>query len=229
MAVNNTEVTIAGRGSWPTSAEPIAETTIGEHQRERILAAAIDLFSKRGYHDTSAERICKKAGVSFPTFRKHFRDREECFLAAFDESVDGALGRVMEAVARSNGDWGSRVVVGLDTVLASVAGRPAEARLCLVEVLSAGSAGIERYDAAVRRFSPWLRAGREEMEDSSGLPEVLEETILAGVAWAIHQKVAIGEAAEAAELRAGLLGTLLTPYLGQDRSRSLIEREPAKD
>jgi hypothetical protein len=72
---------------------------------------------------------------------------------------------------------------------------------------------------------PWLRDGREEMEDSSKLPALLEETILGGVAWAIHRKVAVGEAAEASELRAGLLGTLLTPYVGADRARAIVEQE----
>jgi hypothetical protein len=97
--------------------------------------------------------------------------------------------------------------------------------LCLVEAFSAGPVGIEGYEATVRRLIPWLRDGREEMEDSSKLPELLEETILGGVAWAIHRKVAVGEAAQAIELRAGLLGTLLTPYLGGDRARAIVERE----
>jgi AcrR family transcriptional regulator len=215
--------------AWPTRAQPLDQTAISQHQRERILAATVDLVTKRGYNDTSAERICKKAGVSFPTFRKHFRDKEECFLAAFDETVDDGIRRVAEAAEAAGEEWGARIMAGLDAVLRRVAERPAQARLCLVEALTAGSAGIERYEATARRFIPWLREGRKEMDEGAKLPDVLEETILGGVAWVIHRKVAIGEAAQAAELRAGLLETLLTPYLGEERSRSLIEREPARD
>jgi hypothetical protein len=57
---------------------------------------------------------------------------------------------------------------------------------------------------------------------------VLEETILGGVAWTIHQKLASGAAAEVPELRRGLLGALLRPYLGKDRTEKLIAREGAR-
>jgi AcrR family transcriptional regulator len=228
MATSKTSTATRGRETWPTRAQPLEQAAVGRGQRQKIIAATVELVSKRGYSDTSAERICKKAGVSFPTFRKHFRDKEECFLASFDEAVADGIRRVAEASVAAGEDWAERVIAGLDAVLEGVAERPAAARLCLVEALSAGSAGIERYDAAVQRFVPWLREGREQMEDSSKLPDVLEETILGGVAWAIHRKVAVGEAAEAVELRDGLLGTLLTPYLGVDRTEKLIAREAAR-
>jgi AcrR family transcriptional regulator len=227
-SAGKTSQAVTGHAAWPTRAQPLEANTVRQHQREKILAAMVDLVTKRGYADTSAERICKMAGVSFPTFRKHFRDKEECFLAAFDEIVEDGVGRVAAAAAGED-EWAARIVAGLDAVLEEVSERPAEARLCLVEAFSAGAAGIERYEASARRFIPWLREGREEMDESSKLPEVLEETILGGVAWVIHRKVALGEARRVAELRAGLLGTLLTPYLGEERSRSLIEREPARD
>jgi AcrR family transcriptional regulator len=55
--------------------------------RERLVAAAARLFNRVGYHGTDSNRIAREAGYSTGTFYKHFKDKREIFLAAYETWV----------------------------------------------------------------------------------------------------------------------------------------------
>jgi AcrR family transcriptional regulator len=226
-ATNRGEITL-GRPSWPTTPEPVWRDEIRRVQREKILWALVELVSRRGYKDTSTERICRRAGVSLPTFRSHFAGKEAAFLAAFDEAVVAGKERVAVAVAAVESDWASKVEAGLSTLLAFVEEDPARARLCLVESLTAGPAGFDRYETTVRLCEPGLSLGRAEVGDGPELPPLLEETIAGGVAWTIHHKVANGEAGHASQLLEQLLETTLRPYLGEAEAMRFVRLVSAR-
>ena len=58
-----------------------------EHTRERLVAAAAKLFNRVGYHGTDSNRIAREANYSTGTFYKHFKDKREVFLAAYETWV----------------------------------------------------------------------------------------------------------------------------------------------
>jgi AcrR family transcriptional regulator len=47
-----------------------------EETREKIVAAATELFSRDGYHTTSSKKIAKAAGVAVGSFYNHFPDKK---------------------------------------------------------------------------------------------------------------------------------------------------------
>jgi AcrR family transcriptional regulator len=53
-------------------APPAADLT---HQR--LIRAALELFSSRGYHDTTTAQIAKKAGVAEGTIYRHFPSKQQ--------------------------------------------------------------------------------------------------------------------------------------------------------
>ncbi|HMH15427.1 MAG TPA: TetR/AcrR family transcriptional regulator [Edaphobacter sp.] len=65
------------RGPRPRRGTP-AET------RERLIAAAARLFNRAGYHGTDSNRIAREAGYSPGTFYKHFKEKRDIFLAAYE-------------------------------------------------------------------------------------------------------------------------------------------------
>jgi len=77
--------------------------------RERLVAAAAKLFNRVGYHGTDSNRIAREAGYSPGVFYKHFADKREIFLAAYQtwvvsewKAVEGELssGGTTHATAR---------------------------------------------------------------------------------------------------------------------------------
>jgi AcrR family transcriptional regulator len=80
-----------------------------EQTRERLVAAAASLFNRVGYHGTDSNRIAREAGYSTGVFYKHFKDKREIFLAAYEiwvasewkaVAAELAAGGRREAVAR---------------------------------------------------------------------------------------------------------------------------------
>lgn len=49
--------------------------------RERLVAAAVDLFTEHGYDETTVAQIAALAGVTRSTFFRHFADKRELLVA----------------------------------------------------------------------------------------------------------------------------------------------------
>src|SRR5512143_3765904 len=65
-----------------------------EETRGRIMQAAIQLFSSRGFNSASVDDICAEAGVSKGAFYHHFESKQALFLALLDgwlKAIDNAI------------------------------------------------------------------------------------------------------------------------------------------
>ncbi|MFD4656335.1 TetR/AcrR family transcriptional regulator [Kitasatospora sp. NPDC058444] len=76
--------------------------------RERLVVAAVDLFTEQGYDATTVAQIAERAGVTKSTFFRHFPDKRELLVAGQEtlcrlltEGIAGAPGDAtpLEAVA----------------------------------------------------------------------------------------------------------------------------------
>lgn len=63
--------------------------------KERLIMAALDLFSVKGYDGTTVEDIAKHVGIKAPTLYKYFRGKEE-LMQQLGERFDGEYLRGME-------------------------------------------------------------------------------------------------------------------------------------
>jgi AcrR family transcriptional regulator len=70
-------------------------TTVGDATRERLLGAAVDVFSERGFAGTSMREIAERVGVTQPLLNYHFRTKDDLWRAA----VDGLFAELTGAMA----------------------------------------------------------------------------------------------------------------------------------
>lgn len=166
-------------------------------QRERILAAAEQLIAEKGCAGATIEGIVKLAGVSSVTFYEHFRDKDECFVAAFDEAVEKFRAELREAVP-GDGSREDRLRAGLAALLTAVDAEPARARLCFVEAQQGG---------------PRLRARYDEMLDAAAavLDDPLGAAIAGGLAWLLRERLELGGGGSARELLPEMTEVVLAP------------------
>ena len=102
-------------------------------QRERLVRAAINEFSERGYHRTSVEDIVRSARTSRTAFYAFFDNREDAMYGALQASLRGLLDAVRARSAHARPDE-SLIEVGV-TAFVELPRRPipAAARIILLE------------------------------------------------------------------------------------------------
>lgn len=202
----------------PPGPEPVSRAAASADQRRRILEATADLVAEQGYPETTIEQVVRRARVGYATFYKHFVGKEECFLALLDAATERTLYVVEEAYDRETGPWPDKVGAGLGALLELAATHPSVARACMVEALTAGPAAAARHEAALKRFAPLLRPGRELNPRQAELPDTLEETLAGGVLWVVNQRLVAGETGKIRALLPEALEFLLRPYVGEDEA-----------
>jgi AcrR family transcriptional regulator len=192
-----------------------------------MLLATAELVAERGYQKTTIELIAKTARVALVTFYEQFASKEECFLAAFDESVEAA-GQVFAELVDPERPWVDQVSSGLEVFLEMVVAEPARAKLCLVESQAAGSAALARYQEMLEKVAPKLREGRELNPRASRLPDGLEMAIAGGLAWLVHQRLVADRADELKALLPEMLQVTLTPYVGEAEAAQAADAAQAR-
>lgn len=187
---------------------------VAQNQRERMLLATAELVAERGYQKTTIELIAKTARVALSTFYEQFSSKEECFLAAFDETMDAAA-EVFAELLDEEQEWADQVAAGLEIALEMVANEPARAKLCIVEAQAAGGEALRRYQGMLERLAPKLREGRVHNPRASRLPDGLEVAIVGGLVWLVHQRLLADRGDEVKSLLPEMLQVTLTPYVGE--------------
>ena len=183
-----------------------------DSRREPLLEAMIQVVGRKGYKETSVADVIAEANTSRTTFYKHFTDKHDCFLAAYDMLVERVIG---EVVANCDGSrpWMDRVTRGLATIVELFALDPALARTAVVEVAAAGADARQRHYDAVARFTEFLDPGRE-LAPGRELPENISLMSAGAVSGLIFDELLEGRAAELPALLPDLLFAMLVPYVG---------------
>jgi AcrR family transcriptional regulator len=87
--------------------------------RERLVRAAVDLFSEQGYDNTTVVQIAERAGLTKSTFFRHFPDKREV-LSAGQEIFSGLLADGI-ATAPDSATPLEAVAAALDSVATAMA------------------------------------------------------------------------------------------------------------
>lgn len=66
--------------------------------RAALLRAALEAFAEDGFHATSIEQICERAGYTRGAFYSNFGSKDELFLALFDAHSERILDRMVALI-----------------------------------------------------------------------------------------------------------------------------------
>ena len=138
-------------------------------QRDELLAAALDLFSEKGFHNVSMHEIAQKAEFAVGTLYKFFKDKEDLYKALIRSKAEQFHGMLKEVLARSDSE---DVLSVLKEYVAAKAA-----------LLTGGAAMLRLYFAETRGASFNIRSGldREILELYDDLVTRLAAVFEAGV------------------------------------------------
>jgi AcrR family transcriptional regulator len=207
----------------PRGRHGLSREEVARQQRDRILAATVDVVADLGYPETRVVDVISRAGVSRKTFYELFTDKEDCFLAAFDIAA-GALLKVSNDGYESAPDqpWAERMRLGLGNFLNILAVRPAAAKMCLVEVLAAGPKALARRDAVMRQFTHYIDQGRSET--TVELPGMTSLALVGGIYELLYSEILHGATAHLPARLPEILYWVVHPFLGDERAAAERER-----
>jgi AcrR family transcriptional regulator len=182
-----------------------------------------DVVTDRGAANVSVAHVVERSGVSRRTFYETFADREDCFLAAFDDALGFTSQRVTPAYAREK-KWRERIRAGLVALLSFFDEEPVVARLLVVESLSAGKKTLQRRSGILAQLAIAVDEGREQSASAASLPPLTAEGLVGGALSLIHGRIVRGEGEPLLELTNQLMSMIVLPYLGSTAARKELDR-----
>jgi TetR/AcrR family fatty acid metabolism transcriptional regulator len=75
----------------------------GLAKRERILRAAIKIFSQKGFFSSRVSEIARSAGVADGTIYLYFKNKDDLLISLFEEKMAEVVADVREQVAAGDG------------------------------------------------------------------------------------------------------------------------------
>ena len=173
------------------------------------------------FRDARIADVIARAGVSRKTFYEHFEDKEDCFVAAYQEGLDQLLQVTTEAFDAQD-HWVDQLRAGLTALLNALAYDPGMARICFVEVMAAGPKAVERRNEAMRGFAHIYDAGREAAERD--LPAFTGLGMMGGLSEILYREIVAGATAELPQLIPELMYMTVLPFLGPEVAERELER-----
>ena len=158
--------TLTARRTGTRVAKPRTREARTTRSRKQILAAALKLFSRRGYHGTSMRDIAEAARASTGNVYHHFPDKESIFTALIQE--------YLEAISSPEHPFNRALIAGVFPMDLEQMARAARASieeyrdyavLIYVDVVEFDGAHLkrmygemaDRFQAFLTRFGPQLR------------------------------------------------------------------------
>jgi AcrR family transcriptional regulator len=173
-----------GRGNAPEDSE--------RSQRERLFGAMVALSSEKGYEATKIGDLAKVAGVSRAAFYDHFKDKQECLLAAVEALVEPTIALIERSEDAGTGE--ARVRQAVEAFFALVANQPAASKMCFIEVYAAGPEGEAEVERVLDVFERFGISQLNQIRGRKGMPPQMMRAILGGLQRVIDKRLYSDEA-----------------------------------
>lgn len=195
-------------------------------QRSRMLAAAVEAVEDVGYARMTVAQVISRARVSRKTFYDVFIDREDCFLAAFEQAIDQARQMAQDAYEEEEG-WRDGVRAALVRLLMFMDEEPGLAKMCVVEALGAGDRVLDRRAVVLDELAEVIDRGRVVASGTREPPDVTAEGVAGAIFAVLHTRILEPGQEPLTDLLGALMSMIVLPYLGaRAAGRELSRPQP---
>jgi AcrR family transcriptional regulator len=182
----------------PRGRHGLSRDEVEASQRGRMLEACFRVVAEKGYTRFTVADVVAAAGVSRETFYEHFRDKEDCFLAAYELSVEAVLAAMSHADPGGEGGPLDRYEEMMRGYLELMARPEGYARVFLVDVYAAGERAVRRRREVMDRFTDVVA---ELVGARTAADRFACEALVAAVSSMVTVRVAAGDLDQIPKLR----------------------------
>jgi AcrR family transcriptional regulator len=196
----------------------LTQAEVLQIQRARMLAAALDTIEHVGFQRMTIARVILGARVSRKTFYDVFSDREDCFLAVFEQAFTRA--RALAGQAYAGGTcWREGIRLALRQLLVLVEDEPARAKVCVIESCCSGHRVAALRARMLGDFARTIDLGRMERGQALDPPRVTADVIVGGIFAVLHSHLRRDGGRRVTGLSSELMSMVVLPYLGEAAAR----------
>lgn len=163
-----------------TQLEGTATSGTSRDTRQRILDAAVEVFARKGYHETRVDEIVEVSRTSKGAVYFYFPGKQQIFLALVDEFAHRLEERLTDAIAREEGGI-RQVNAALQACLDTFGRYRKLAKIFLIQAVGLGRAFEEKRLEIHDRFVGLVRSHLDRAVAEGDIPPI--DTEVAAYAW----------------------------------------------
>jgi AcrR family transcriptional regulator len=206
----------------PSGRTSLNKSEIAQNQRWRILFATAETAAAKGYTAATVTDIAKVARVDKRIFYKHFRDKQQAFLAVHELAFQQAM-----AVAASGffsaTEWPERVWRGIHAASQFQGSHASIAHMGFVESHALGPTAIQLIENNHAAFTIFLQEGSQHA--ATPPPTIAPQAIAAAIYEIGYQQTRHANPHHLTRMAWHAAYLALTPYLGPEATNRLIDEK----
>lgn len=197
-----------------------SKSEVARNQRERIMFATAETMVRKDYNVTTIADITKAAHVDRRVFYKHFRDKQEAFLAVHELGMQQLMAISATAFFSAH-EWPERVWEATRASTQWEAAHPVITQLGHVQSHAVGAPAIQRIDDARAAFTIFLQEGSQYANMA------LSRTVMEAIGGAIfeigYQQARAGGCEQISRLTGTACYLILAPFMGAVAASDFVE------
>ena len=130
-------------------------------RRERLVAAAADLYGERGYRNVTVRMICKRAGLTERYFYEAFASSEEILVIAARTLARRTLDRMRRLSETTTGDRDAKTLRMLKGYYRSQLDEPSKARVFTLEFSGISAVADAEFERILDTFAELIVETRD--------------------------------------------------------------------
>lgn len=148
--------------------------------RQRILNAAINIFAKKGYHETRVDEIVEASATSKGAVYFHFPSKQEIFLGLVDEFAKKLKNQIISAISEQTGGV-NKVDSALRACMETFGKYQKLAKIFLIQAVGLGSTFETKRQEIHHDFVVLVKSYLDEAVQDGEIPPI--DTEVAAYAW----------------------------------------------
>jgi AcrR family transcriptional regulator len=151
-----------------------------KNTRQRILEAALKVFSTKGYYETRVDEIVEVSNTSKGAVYFHFPGKQEVFLTLIDELASLLEARLAQAISEE-ADGVAKVDAALRVCLETFGRYQKLAKIFLIQAVGLGAAFEEKRSEILNRFVRVIQVNLDQAVAEGEIAPV--DTEIVAYAW----------------------------------------------
>jgi AcrR family transcriptional regulator len=210
----------------PPGRSKLSKSEIVRNQHERILYATAEQAAAKGYNVTTVADITASAKVDRRVFYKHFRDKQQAFLAVHELGVQQLM-TLSASAFFSQSEWPQRVWAAMQAAAQFQATHPIVAHIALVESHAVGASAIQRIDDHRAAFTIFLQEGN--LQAGQPASRAIMEAIGGSVFEICYRVARRGESEQVSRLTRNCAFIVLAPFMGPAAADTFIDEKQREE